>query len=117
MDRRQYERLQVHFEARVTKLEDRQSASGRVSDISQSGMSVTLPIQLAPGDGVQLEMADSVLTGTVAYSNADSTGFRTGIEVKQVQLGLSDLSHILQRTLLDIMPATPGLETAETYCG
>jgi hypothetical protein len=117
MDRRKSERVQVHFEARVTKLDDRQTACGRVSDLSKSGVSVTLPIQLAPGDSVQLEMADSVLAGTVAYSNPDGAEFRTGIEVVQVLLGQSDLSHILQRTLLEAMPATPGLETVETYCG
>lgn len=70
-------------------------------------------MQLATGDAVQLEMADSVITGRVVHSSAAESGFRTGIEVIKVTLGATDLSYLLQRTLLEVLPATPGLEPAE----
>lgn len=115
MERRQNERFRVHFEAKVTTLaKQTQSAWGRVSDLSKSGMSVALPFQLAPGDTVQLDMADSVLFGHVVYSKSEVPLYRTGIEVERVLLGSTDLSALLQRTLQDAMPDTPGVELQET---
>ncbi len=112
-ERRLHQRYQVQYEARVTKRGQRESTRGRVLDISQSGMSLDLPIQLEPGDAVQLEMADSVVTARVAHSTPEGSSYRTGIEVIRVTLGATDLSYLLQRTLLDVLPATPGLETVE----
>ena len=117
IDRRAHERFQVQYEAKVTKRGQRESAAGRVVDISQSGLSVDLPSQLAPGDAVQLEMADSVITGRVVHSTPQGSDFRTGIAVIHVTLGATDLSYLLQRTLLEVLPATPGLETVDTQCG
>jgi hypothetical protein len=123
MERRADERFEVQFETRVTVLSnERHSALGRVTDISNSGISVDLPFQLAAGDLVELEMADSTLYGQVVYSNAvysnaaysnkDSSLFRTGIEASRVLLGGTELSSILQRVLLEALPEMPGLETA-----
>jgi hypothetical protein len=113
-DRRSHQRYQVQYEAKVTKRGQRESVTGRVLDISQSGLSVDLPMQMATGDPVQLEMADSVITGRVVHASAADAGFRTGIEVIKVTLGATDLSYLLQRTLLDVLPATPGLEPVES---
>jgi hypothetical protein len=112
-DRRQHQRFQVQFEAKVTQPNKRESSRGRVVDISQSGLSVDLPIQFTPGEVVQLEMADSVISGRVVHSTAGDTGFRTGVEVVKVTLGATDLSYLLQRTLLEVLPATPGLEVVD----
>ena len=90
---------------------------GRVSDISKSGISVVLPLQLAAGDLVNLEMADSRLAGRVIYSNPENTMFRVGIEVDRIDLGDSDLANLLQRTLRDSIPGMPGLETSEAHFG
>lgn len=115
MDRRLHERVTVQFEAKVTKLSEvEQSTYGRVSDISNSGLSVVIPIQLAPGDLIRLEMADSVLNGHVIYSKTEGCLFRTGIEVEQVLLGDTGLSQLLQRTLRETMSGAPGLEPSET---
>ena len=115
MERRLHQRNQVHFEAKVTDLTTREQAClGRVSDISKSGISVILPIRLATGDSVQL---DSILAGRVVYSNPEETLFRIGIEVDRIHLGDSDLSDLLQRTLMDAMPGMPGLEPTETRLG
>jgi len=112
-DRRQHQRFQVQFEAKVTKQGQRESVRGRVLDISQSGLSVDLPVQLAPGDAMELEMADSVISGRVVHATAGESGFRTGVEVVRVTLGATDLSYLLQRTLLEVLPATPGLEVVD----
>jgi len=118
MERRLHQRNQVHFEVRVTDLTTRaQACLGRVSDISKSGISVILPIRFATGDLVQLEMADSILAGRVVYSNPEETLFRIGIEVDRIHLGDSDLSNLLQRTLMDAMSGVPGLEPSETRLG
>jgi hypothetical protein len=115
MERRLHERTQVHFEARVTDLTTGGPSSlGRVSDLSNSGLSVSLPRQYATGDRIQMEMADSILTGRVVYSKADKSDFRIGIEIDKVELGSSSLAELLQRTLLESMPSLPGVETAET---
>jgi hypothetical protein len=115
MERRLHERYQVHFEAKVTVVKNRERfALGQVTDLSKAGISVSLPLQLEPGDQVQVEMADSVLTGHVEYCNPESGKFRIGIEVERVRLGGTGLSSLLQRTLLEEMPGVPGLEpTAE----
>lgn len=118
MDRRLHERVTVQFEAKITRLNHLEhSAFGNVSDISSRGISAALPMQLAPGDLVQVEMADCLLSGHVVYSNPEGSLFRTGIEVDQIRLGSTDLSHLLQRTLSQAMPGTPGLEHSETYIG
>jgi hypothetical protein len=118
MERRADERHQVHFEARVTAAGDqRYSAVARVSDISNSGISVGLPFQLAAGEMVEIEIADSTLYGHVIYSQPDNLLFRTGIEASRVVLGATGLSTILQRVLSQALPDMPGLEPVETYLG
>jgi hypothetical protein len=117
MERRADERYQVRFEARVTALGDQKhSAVGRVSDISNSGISLDLPFQLAAGDMVEIEIADSTLYGHVIYSQQDNLSFRTGIEASRVVLGATGLSTILQRTLMENLPEIAGLST-QGHCG
>ena len=99
----------VQFEARVTKLNRRtEPANGMVADISHSGVSVVTPMELTPGDSVELEMADSVLSGRVVYSRPDNLQFRAGITVDQIRLGGTGLSHLLEVTLNEA--GVPGLE-------
>ena len=112
MDRRVYERHPTNFQVRVTELEDPDfSASGQVVDISQSGLGVNLPLQFMPGSVVRLNMNDSVLFGLVAHSTPERSHFRTGIEVVQVLIGESDLSHLLRATIEEVMPDVQWLET------
>lgn len=116
MERRLEERFKVQFETKVTVLGDQGRASfGRVSDISDSGISVDLPFRLAAGDLVELEMADSTLYGQVIYSTLDNSLFRTGIEANRVLLGATNLSAILQRVLMEAVPEMPGLVPFEVY--
>jgi hypothetical protein len=118
MERRVDERFRIQFEARLTVLSDRgQSSVCRVSDISNSGISVDLPFPLAAGDMVQLEMADSTLYGHVVYSTLDNSLFRTGIEASRVLLGETSLSGILQKVLMETVPEMPGLAPYEAHFG
>jgi hypothetical protein len=113
MERRLHPRAQVHFETKVTNLKTRQSGLGRTCDISESGLSVMQPLQLIAGDLVELEMADSTLSGRVAYSNQEGAEFRVGIEVERIQLGHSGLSNLLERTLAETMSNLPDVEYAD----
>jgi hypothetical protein len=118
MERRLHPRTLVHFEARVTNLRTQeQTALSRVCDLSKAGISAILPLPFASADLVQLEVADSVLLGRVVYSNPEGSEFRIGIEVHRVKLGDSDVSNLLQETLREVMPRTPGVEHSEIYLG
>jgi hypothetical protein len=118
MDRRSHDRLAADIEVEVTDLQyPDQAVSGRVRDISQSGICAMLPSGFAAGSSLRLKMADSVLFGHVVYSSQEGAGFRTGIEVAQVLLGGTDLSRMLQRTLRETVPGTLGLEPSETFLG
>ena len=111
MERRLHPRAQVQFEAKVTnRAKPEESAIGKLCDMSDSGISVILPFRLVAADLVELEVADSLLAGRVIYSNPEDSSFRTGIAIQKVQLGNSDLSSLLQRTLLESMPSLPGVE-------
>ena len=109
------------------------TVSGETLDMSESGIGVCLPLQLAPGSLVQLEIADSVLYGFVAHSRewapmsepsfarnkswigeSESSGapapslgrlFRTGIEVVEVLIGTSGLSQLLKANFEEKMPS------------
>jgi hypothetical protein len=117
MERRLHPRAQVQFEAKVTATETKQSGVGRTCDISESGISVILPFSLVEGESIRLEMADSILTGRVAYSRPEGEEFRLGIEVQRIDLGNSNLSILLQKTLAESMPSVPGVEHSQHPLG
>ncbi len=118
MERRFHDRWPADVEVRLTHIKNRElSGSGRVSDISKSGVCVASALQFAPGALVQLDVANSVLFGHVAYCRPAGELFRTGIEIVQVLLGGSDLSKLLQTTLRETIPGTPGLEPVRIHLG
>ncbi len=101
----------MQFEAKVTRLsKPGESANGIVGDISTAGLSVVISMQFAPDELVELEMADSVLSGRVVYCNPENSLFRTGIAVNQIRLGSTGLSHLLQMTISEVMSEVPGLD-------
>jgi hypothetical protein len=134
MDKRHSYRQSVAFQVRVTAMANPgMTVLGETLDMSDSGIGVCLPLQLAPGSLVQLEIADSVLYGFVANSRewapmsepffarnkswideaesssgaAPSSGrfFRTGIEVVEVLIGTSGLSQLLKANFEEKMPS------------
>jgi len=74
-------------------------------DISDSGICVVVPLQLAAGAIVRLDVADSVLFGVVMFAVPEDADWRTGIEVQRVLLGESELSDLLHEVLQRALPA------------
>jgi len=135
MEKRLYYRQSVAFQVRVTVMADPTIfAYGETLDMSESGMGVSLPRPFMPSSLVQLEIADSVLQGFVAYcrewspmsepsfarnkswvGGSDSEGegppertnFRAGIEVVEAIIGTSGLSQLLRENFEITMPHLP----------
>ena len=146
MDKRHSYRQSVAFQVRVTAMANPgTTVLGETLDMSDSGIGVCLPLQLAPGSLVQLEIADSVLYGFVANTRewapmsepsfarnkswidesessaaaAPSSGrfFRTGIEVVEVLIGTSGLSRLLKANFEEKMPSLQMTYSARTCEG
>jgi len=135
MEKRLYYRQSFAFQVRITVMADPTiSALGETLDMSESGMGVCLSRPLMPGSLVQLEIADSVLQGFVAYcrewspmvepsfarnkawiGRSDSEGdappertsFRAGIEIVEATIGTSGLSQLLRENFEMTMPHLP----------
>lgn len=123
-DRRLDERYQANLDVTVTDIAapDR-IASGRIVDVSQSGICANLSSCFAPGAIVKTQLADCVLFGHVIDCNqvdCDSIdyhqdrSFRTGIEVVRVLIGESDLARLVNAVLAEKMPDTPGIRAVST---
>jgi len=98
------------IEVRVTDLaKPARSGSGRMTDISESGMGVAVPFALAAGDIVQLDVDDSRLFGFVAHASREDNEYRAGIELQRVLIGASDLSRVLHLALRRALPDLPGV--------
>lgn len=85
------------------------AADGQMTDISESGMGLTVPFELAAGDIVQLELEDSRLYGIVVHASQGTAPYRAGVELQRVLIGGSDLSRVLHRTLRQVLPDLPGV--------
>lgn len=110
MDRRYDHRYFTDAQIAVTTLDEpRRSGSGRMTDLSNNGMSVLVPIDLAAGDIVQLQIEDSTLFGFVMHSIREGASCRAGIELQRVLIGGSDLSKVLGGALRQVLPALPGV--------
>jgi len=123
-DRRLYERRPVGFHAQVTAhAKPDLSISVEVRDISKSGISAFMPLQLETGTILQLQIADSTITGVVVHSQEwppmsrstfarekiwsdwnpeaevlQASSYLTGIEVVEISIGTTDLSQLLKAT-------------------
>jgi hypothetical protein len=105
VDRRLHNRALADLDVEVVRLKDKdQIVAGRLEDISESGMCVILPCELAADELVRLEAADCTLFGHVVHCKWQRNAFRTGIEVDRVLLGNTDLADLLRTTLQGTMP-------------
>jgi hypothetical protein len=112
VDSRIHERHSADFQVRVTPVDNPElSASGQAFDVSQSGISICLPLQLTTGSAVRLNIGDSVLYGFVAHSEPERSHFRTGIDVLKALIGGCNLSQLLKATLEEVMPGVHLLKT------
>lgn len=105
--------IKVEFEVRLTASGTKRSAIGRSEIIDSSGIVVLLPLELKAGDAVKLEIADSLIHGQIFQVQPQSSSFETAIQVRQVNLGGTEIARILQRILLDVLPDVPGLDSLE----
>jgi hypothetical protein len=115
-DRRFHERVPGAFQVCVTVVTNPElSASGETQEISKSGLGVFLPIPLAPGSQVRVDISDSVLYGFIAYSEQSESSapsdtlpegplFHTGIDIVEVAMGISGLSQLLKTALDKALP-------------
>jgi hypothetical protein len=124
MERRLDERYQANMDVTVTDIAapDR-TASGRIVDISQSGVCANLSLRFGPGAIVKAQLSDCVLFGHVIdcaqidpgqIDHNQGQSFRTGIEVVRVLIGDSDLARLVNAVLAEKMPATPGIRAIST---
>ena len=105
VDRRLHSRALADLDIEVVRLTNKdQIVAGRLEDISESGMCVILPSELAADEIVRLEAADCTLFGHVVHCTWQRDAFRTGIEVERVLLGNTDLAELLRVALQDTMP-------------
>ena len=114
MDRRLEERYQTNLAAIVTDIAapDR-VASGRIVNVSQSGICASLSMQLAVGATVKVQIHDCKLFGHIIYCD-EEPAFQTGIEIVRVLIGESDLSRLVRAILTEAMPNTPGVVAIST---
>src|SRR5579863_5408578 len=129
-NRRVHDRIPVAFQVCVTVVTNPElSATGEAEDISRSGLGLFLPIPLAAGSLVRLDIADSVLYGFVAHSEewpilskpsfarnklwsesitesetSAERRYHTGIDIVEVAMGTSGLSQLLKTTLEETLP-------------
>lgn len=109
MDRQLNKRYQTNLEVTVTEIaaQDR-IASGKIVDISESGVCANLSLRLGAGAIVKMQLGDCELFGNVTYCT-EGRWFRTGIEIVRVVIGESDLSRLVNAVLAETMPTTPGV--------
>ncbi len=116
MERRLDPRYMIDMEVYVTRLTHPSwSGHGRVADISNTGVCIKTPFELAAGDILRLEMADSNLFGFVVHASREDATFRAGIEIQRVLIGGTDLSKILQMALRQALPDVPGVLVGSSH--
>ncbi|HTW64792.1 MAG TPA: PilZ domain-containing protein [Bryobacteraceae bacterium] len=101
MDRRYSQRISAQLPVRLMMLEGRQETSGRLLDVSESGVSALLPAAAEPGALVKLEILGLFFFGHVAYCNPDGGEFRIGIFVEPAVLDSSNLTELVDSFLID----------------
>lgn len=70
-----------------------------MTDVSDAGVCVILPVAIEPGHLVRVEFSEGSLYGQIVHATSDGEEFRTGIEVFQVLLGNSDLARLLEHVM------------------
>jgi hypothetical protein len=110
VERRLDHRRVIDMDVYVTRLtHPTWSGNGQVADISNTGVCIKAPFELAAGDIVRLEVADSNLFGFVVHASREGDAFRAGIEIQRVLIGGTDLSKVLQMALRQALPGVPGV--------
>jgi hypothetical protein len=100
MDRRYNQRITADLPVRLTLLDSGEEASGKLLDISESGIGVLFRTAPDPGAMVKLEMLGLILYGHIAYSNPEGPDFRTGIFIEPALLDSSNILDLVNSFLI-----------------
>ena len=100
MDRRFNERFLTELAVLLTQLEDSVELSGRLEDISDSGICSIFDAPMTPGAVVKLEILGLTLYGHIVYSNPEDGAFRTGIFVEPALLDSSNITDLVKNHLI-----------------
>jgi hypothetical protein len=100
MDRRYNQRIAAELPVRLTVLDSGEETSGKLLDISESGVGLLFRTASDPGRMVKLELLGLVFYGHVAYSNPEGGEFRTGIDVEPALLNSSNLLELVNNFLI-----------------
>jgi len=100
VERRRETRPQTDQPIEVTILvEPPVQCRGRVVDISGRGLRLELPLQIALGAAVRVDLCDSLLLGEVCHCGPAGDSFSVGIMLEESLTGLTELEN-LNRSLL-----------------
>jgi PilZ domain len=110
MEQRQHPRWPANLDVALTRVDEpRDTTTGRIVNVSESGIRVRVSMQVLPGAIVKLEMAECVLFGQVIHCCHYSSAYELGIEVVRVLIGQSDLARLVNAVLAESMPTLPGV--------
>lgn len=100
MERRFNQRITAALPVLLTLLDSEQEASGKLLNISESGVGVLLRTAAEPGALVKLEILGIIFYGHVAHSRPEGAGFRTGIFVEPALLDSSNIVELVNSYLV-----------------
>lgn len=95
MNRRFHQRYSTDLPVVITHLDSDLALTGRLEDVSDSGICSLFDAALEPGAIIKLEILGLTLYGHVVYSTPDSGVFRTGIFVEPALLDSSNITELL----------------------
>jgi len=90
------------------------TATGWVTEVSQSGIRARMPKLVDPGAIVKMEIADCAFFGQVVHCHEDAGAYEIGIEIVRVLIGASDLARLVNAVHTESMPSTPGVVVPKT---
>ncbi len=96
MDRRFDQRFATELPVLLTQLDNGAEVSGRLEDVSDSGICSLMGIALMPGAIVKLEILGLTLFGHIVYSNFEDGVFRTGIFVEPALLDSTNITELIR---------------------
>lgn len=108
MGRRHSARQPACFNVTLADLAEREPpVTAFISNVSQRGVCIVLPIALNIGQDVRMQIAQTALFGMVVYSTAEGDFFRTGISVQLPVAGTTGVSELLRTMLTPVDPVVP----------
>src|SRR5262249_49671178 len=104
MEKRQEPRFAADQPVVVTVLGDHETRHpARIRNASGGGLAIDVPVPIAPGTALKIELEDSMVLGESVYCRGGSGPYLLGVQLDQVLCGLIEL----RRRLQEFAPAEP----------